>query len=785
MEKNKPLISPMLPLLKVPGCELIPLQKHDALDKNGKYAGKRPLHNDWRNEKALTESTLRTYVDQGHNIGNRTGREILVVDIDPKNFPIEGETDRDGKELDVRPDILLEKTFGFKREDYPMVLTGSRFPKLDINTGQHIYMSIPADWIPKDKKLRRGLEGYKGIDFKWLGGQVVIPGSVNAEKGRGNYYEWETENHPDIADGLPPAPKELIDALLSSVKRTKAGDGTQEVTPEALAKTLATMVVEDFRDHETWLEFMMACHAATQGDGIDEFVAWSCSDPLYAHAGSDISYRWESFDANLDGGITAASFYHIVNKHHGVVSAVSDFDDLSPQEMEMIEADAKKVKEKGPLGPLLPEYTRSGEKYTDTQSNALRFLVKIIDEQKWRVRFNTFLRRIEITHPRLIPGENPADLWDSEIYPYLNEQLLNNKIWLIVNGWCVKKNIPLKSGISAANIHHALSVIADQQRYNPLTEYLDALQWDGEPRIDRWITDRLGGPDDELTQAASRMLFQAMVARAYKPGTKYDMLIVLEGMQGTRKSTAMKELCPKEDWFTDHAMEFSGRGNPADAIMPFIGKWLHEFPEISTLTPATMNKAKAMLSKSLDSFRKPYGKGFEDAPRTFVSVGTTNDSVYLADMTGNRRFLPIRLDNRDIDTDAIKRERNDLFAEAVAMYKADPDAPVQLPQRYWKAAASSADLRQADHPWADKLHVFLDGRTRVASIELHRVVGIKGSHGANETKTLAAVMNALGWEHKKAVRIPAKEYDPELLVKGRAYSGYAIRDITEITADLE
>lgn len=335
-DKTKPDIKPMLPLLAIKGVDLIPLHQAHAVGANGKKAGKRPLESNWLQTKALTRATLETYVLEQHNIGVRLGRDVLVVDIDPRNFALEGETDKDGNKLSPQPHLALEKAFGFKLSDYPTVLTGSYLPKLDPSTGLHVYMRIPKGMVKDDEKLRKALAGYKGIDFKWFGGQVVAPGSVHPDTNR--LYGWEDFEAPPI-DEMGDAPGSLIKALVKPPSAVQVQDGFQAYTGEQLQNILDTLNVEDFRDQEKWLQFMMGCHAATQGEGMNEFVAWSTSDPMYTAHGSTIAYRWESLDANSKGGITHTGFRKIVDDNGGFVPAdASEFAEVDEDEDEQFEA---------------------------------------------------------------------------------------------------------------------------------------------------------------------------------------------------------------------------------------------------------------------------------------------------------------------------------------------------------------------------------------------------------------------------------------------------------------
>lgn len=329
-KKNQPNKEKLGGLVKE-GYDLIPLHQAHAIGANGKTVGKRPLQSKWTKNDAPPIASTLTLMDEGHNVGVKLNVHTLVVDIDPRNFALEGETDKNGAVLAHRPDLELEERYGFKLNNYPTVLTGSYFPAKDPSTGLHVYMrvALPDGWEDGDK-LAVHLDGFKGIDFKSVGGQVVAPGSVHPDFNR--YYEWEDDECPPISKILD-APADLVNDLW---KKAPGGSnviaiGEQDMTPDMLQTLLDQLVVEEFRDHEAWLQLMMACHAATQGEGMNEFVAWSTSDEMFAHVGSDIAYRWETFNADAKGGLKYGSLKHIAAKH-GIEQMPTDSDEFAGTE---------------------------------------------------------------------------------------------------------------------------------------------------------------------------------------------------------------------------------------------------------------------------------------------------------------------------------------------------------------------------------------------------------------------------------------------------------------------
>jgi len=231
------------------GYTLISLHHWDAKAKcprTGKLRirGKSPIHRDWTKRPYRNADAIK-HAAKGGNVGVRLTTRDLVVDVDPRNL--------DGGRKAMLPAL---KGLGLDPDYFPTVLTGGG--------GLHLYMLKPARFSVVD-----GLRDVPGIEFKTFGRQVVAPGSLHPS---GKPYIWSSVPD-DLWLGAPRAPEKLL-RLIRRPKRPviRSGHGIGEHPPEEIATILGKLDPEDFRDHDRWLQLMMACHHASAGAAQVEFV---------------------------------------------------------------------------------------------------------------------------------------------------------------------------------------------------------------------------------------------------------------------------------------------------------------------------------------------------------------------------------------------------------------------------------------------------------------------------------------------------------------------------------
>lgn len=244
-------------------------------------------------------------------------------------------------------------------------------------------------------------------------------------------------------------------------------------------------------------------------------------------------------------------------------------------------------------------------------------------------------------------------------------------------------------GVSLPAVQIAVEQCCYENKYDEVKEYLQEVKgtWDKIPRLDQWLQYTFGAPDNVYYRVAGSNWFKGMVARALRPGVKFDYVLVLEGPQGIGKSTALAVL--GGNWHT----EITFSPDNKDFYMALQGHLIVEFSEGETLSRSEVKQLKAVISATKDTFRPPYGREMLDVPRRCVFAMTTNQSEYLKDETGNRRWLPVECGAIDIEW--LKENRNQLFAEAMARLDAG-EKYHEFPEEETKAMQQSRVVEDTD-----------------------------------------------------------------------------------------
>jgi len=328
----------------------------------------------------------------------------------------------------------------------------------------------------------------------------------------------------------------------------------------------------------------------------------------------------------------------------------------------------------------------------------------------------------------------PRQQWQER--PLVDADLIRAAIWMQRNGVMVAEQRikgPVETACRARTEH-------------PLRAYLDGLRWDGIPRIAGWLTAYVGAEKTDYHAAVGARWLKGAVARAYRPGCKLDTALVLEGAQGIGKSSVARALAG-EAYFTDHLPDLTSK----DALIQIQGKWIVEMAELAGLNRTESDRIKSFMSTECDRFRGPWGVLAQDYPRQCAFIGTVNpEAGYLKDPTGGRRFWAVRCGDT-LDLAGLRRDRDQLWAEAVAGFKAgepwwlDTDqleaaAKDQQAERYAGDAKDTVISAWVEH----KPHV-----TVAEALEGALLILDRSRWSQAEQKTVARCLISLGWQRKQ------------------------------------
>lgn len=284
----------------------------------------------------------------------------------------------------------------------------------------------------------------------------------------------------------------------------------------------------------------------------------------------------------------------------------------------------------------------------------------------------------------------------------------------------------------------AVKLYAELNRRNEPKEWMETLVWDKGPRIENFLANGLGVAHSMYARAVSKNFWIGLIARIYKPGCQLDNMVVLEGPQGIGKTRALRAIGGK--WYA----EASSSVQDKDFYLALQGKLLIEIGELESFSKADVTKIKGAITCLNDRFRTPYDKSSQDHPRQCVFAGTTNETKWVKDQTGARRFWPVKCDL--IDIPYIEFNREQLFAEAIVRFK-DGENWYEMPE---STLQEQDERRMADaweEPVAEWLAVQLQGMSLSTVAREALSINLENFHLPDQ-KRVAQCMRRAGWEVK-------------------------------------
>lgn len=397
---------------------------------------------------------------------------------------------------------------------------------------------------------------------------------------------------------------------------------------------------------EDWLAVGMALHHETGGsrEGFRLFNEWSGSrdeagELRYAkYKVEDVRAAWQSFKRKAGGAVTTARTLRMMASEQGLFIdpdpvKVEDFDVFV---CETLPADHVSVSLK---------FKRDKKGKIEATMENCNVALRASSFCGIEIRFDQF--RDEI----MFAAEGSSD-WQQ----FTDADYSRLRIRLEKQGF---------KPIGREMIRDVVLLVADENPFDSAIEWLSGLQWNGVARVDSFLVDYFGAEPSEYVTSVSRYLWTAMAGRVMAPGIKADMVPILVGRQGAGKSSGVAAMSPAPDFFA----EVSFHEREDDLARKMRGRLVAEIGELRGLHTRELEHIKAFITRTHENWIPKYREFAVTFPRRLVFIGTTNQEEFLADETGNRRWLPVKVDGADVE--AIERDRLQLWAEARGLFEAN------------------------------------------------------------------------------------------------------------------
>jgi len=592
--------------------------------------------------------------------------------------------------------------------------------------------------------------------------QAVLPPSVHPDTGEnyrwGREIEWDL-----LEMGLGPVVSEADiatwgareddlslddhDDLMAAVRAAPMG-----LTQAEIDRILADLPEDWVEDHDLWVQAGMALHHEYEGSqlGFERWCEWSKQSAKFDV--KDLKTRWKSFkdrknpvrmatlikaagearlqrdhadledlfgDAEVDEPTTGTALALLDTKTQATLDDdfLSDLLSESPKTTDpdldtilgtddSIAPGANGASGLGPLDPNWKSYLQMTEDGLGIKATLHNVELIIRNDPRTRgvMAFNEFTQEIvQRGTPKSFKlkkaGPKPVRQLDGHIWDVRDK--VNGDLWSDSHdvGVRVVLEAPTRQGgyslkTSDRDLRSALDKVAHLNKFHPIREYLSGLVWDGERRVSKLFVDYVGAEDNAYHREAGVLTMLAAVTRVFEPGHKFDFVPILEGLQGKRKSTFINILA--RHWFAELEGDFHDTKAMVEKMQ---GSWILEIPELQGFSKAEVTTIKGFVSRTFDKVRLAYAKRASEFHRQCIFIGSTNDVEYLRDSTGGRRFLPIACNIGEIDTDLLRKNIDQLWAEAKHLYdvwrREQPHGTLPLYMRNDEASAEAKRLQES------------------------------------------------------------------------------------------
>jgi hypothetical protein len=650
------------------------------------------------------------FVPEDHNYGVLLSQRYLVIDCDPRSYD-QGDKPltRLFSDLQLPPD-LFKQTFTVKTP----------------RGGYHIYFSKLESVL-----LVNRLKDFSGLEFK-----------TKFIMACGSYIE-KTEKGEKIEAGYAPvyggpsqimkAPQILLAKLLKPKEESFVLNTT--VTPDNPAdirafirhcQTVEPAVEGDDGDLRT---YQVACQGREYGLSQATVLA-----VMTEHFNPRCDPPWSNEDLSVK---VQNAYVYATRTPQGIRSVQNEFPDTVSTGTESIkikyQQDGKGNLKKNMFNlqmffefPAIHEDKETKQKKTLTIPPIGNFL-----------KYDQFAHRIIWSKPA--PWYKATGDWSDED-AVVFKSILSDQISI---------DFPVDQ------IHEVAVVCANKRAFHPVRDYLESIHWDGVSRLDNWLSRYCGALDTEYSRYIGRKVLVAAVARVYRPGCKFDHVLVTEGAQGIGKSYMWEILA--SPWFTDAPLHIQDKS----AVEVMQGKWVIELAEMDALSKYESQTIKGFLTRTEDRCRMAWGRHAKNFPRQNIFVGSINpeQTGWLKDRTGNRRFWPVAVTR--IDLKELKAVKDMLWAEALLAFEKGENLYV-ADNHMQEVMREEVANRMQEDPWfgliEDYLHhhvldYLVNDQIVVLPVELYTrcIGGNAATFRVNEANRIASSLKILGFEKARSV----------------------------------
>lgn len=665
---------------------------------------KAPINKDWSTASVASSDVLSASYQAGYNVGVRLGEPSRVaggylhaIDMDIRVADL----------ADEAHDALRDLFDGVDINTLPSVVSGSG------GASRHLYFVSAEPFYSRKLAMSEGK--HRGRDGKWhydweielfgTGKQVAMPPSIHPDTGKP--YQWERPFDLDmLALGVAP----MVDAawLAEIVEPVSARYEFEDIEPLTfkagqLERDLGDIPDDRIDDYHDWVTLGQALHHQFGGarEGYDLWVAQSKRSDKFDER--QMPGKWRGFGRNRRRPVTMASVrqWAIEARQARIIDEFDDLPDVpfetptptastTDSDVDALlggvspEPDPLDAGDDDEIDPLDAPVTLDWRSLLDFNPDTgaikptlhnLQVLVANDPRTNGLPEHNDFTREI-VQRKRVgrkeCLGRKPAKptlQLDPAIWGV--DDPMNGTLWCDTRDRDIRKifEAPKTQGgygikVTDRDLSAAVDLTAHRNRFHPVKDYLQSLTWDGKPRAETIFVDYLGADDNQYSRDIARLMLIAAVCRVHEPGHKFDFAVIIEGMQGRGKSTFIRIL--GKNWFTELEGNFS---DPKQMVELMQGAWIVEIPELSGFNRSDVRTIKAFISRQDDKVRLAYARRAAEFPRQCVFIGSTNDYQYIKDDSGGRRWWPVRCSVDSIDLHSLRSNVDQIWAEAVYMYK--------------------------------------------------------------------------------------------------------------------